>query len=82
MRVMVPEQGHIGVVQGCDVVGVIVVSGDREATITAGACSTRRLDILHPDTAIKLEWPRSGFMNVRLGAMPPALHDAREEKQE
>lgn len=71
MKSIEPNEGLQAVVYGTDVVGLSIGKAKQQNYFTLGWHQLQYIDILKEDTAIRLEWPDSIFLNVRIGSVPP-----------
>lgn len=71
MRFLEPEEGLQAVVHGTDVLGASLGKADKHGYLTLGWQRLEFIDILKESTAVRLEWPTSDFVNVRIGSRFP-----------
>jgi len=81
MKVAPEEEGLQAVVHGTDVLGVSMGSANQQAYLTLGWHRLQRLDIVTESTAVRLEWPNSDFVNIRVGSSFPGIPDELNTKQ-
>jgi hypothetical protein len=89
MKAAPENEGLHAVVRGTDVLGVSLGSAEKQAYLTVGWHRVQRLDIAAESTAIRLEWPTSDFVDVRIGSRFPAqirqdepLNDGKTREQD
>lgn len=81
MKMAPEEEGVQAIVRGTDVLGVSMGSADQQAYLTFGWHRIQRLDIVTESTAVRLEWPNSDFVNIRVGSSFPIIPDELNTKQ-
>jgi hypothetical protein len=81
MKVAPEEEGLQAIVRGTDVLGVSTGSADKQAYLTLGWHRLQRLDIVTESTAVRLEWPDSNFVNIRVGSSFPGVPDELNTRQ-
>jgi hypothetical protein len=79
MKASDPKEGHRAVVTGIDTIGV-AIGYEKTASgyLIAGWENRRKIDIIDPNTSLRLEWPSNDFFNVRVGTEWP--HGFEETK--
>jgi hypothetical protein len=73
MKAAPKEEGLQAIVRGTDVLGLSMGSADNQAYLTLGWHNIQRIDIVAESTAVRLEWPNSDFVNVRIGSEFPGI---------
>jgi len=71
MRASAPEEGHQAIVRGTDVAGLTVGKSDAGGYLVVGWEKRQRIEIIDPNTAVRLEWPKGDLFNVRVGSEWP-----------
>lgn len=71
MKVAPPSEGLQAIVRGTDVLGISLGREDQQNYVTVGWHRIQRLDVVEESTAVRLEWPSSDFVNVRVGSKFP-----------
>lgn len=83
MRAAAPDEGHRAVVRGVDVLGLVFRYLDDRISLSVGWEKQRRLEIIDADTAIRLEWPTSDLLSIRVGSdWPRSLKESDSANQE
>ncbi|MBL8764660.1 MAG: hypothetical protein JNM07_10370 [Phycisphaerae bacterium] len=70
MRATPAEEGVRATLTEVGVLGIGVGITPRQSYVSAGWNQVRFLEV-RDDTTVRLEWPRSDFFSVRVGALPP-----------
>lgn len=78
MKASAPQEGHRALVRGTDVAGLAGGKSDAGGYLVVGWEQRRRMEIIDPNTSIRLEWPHADFLNLRVGSEPP--HELKESK--
>ena len=81
MKVAPEEESLQAIVRGTDVIGLSTGSADKQAYLTLGWHRLQRLDIVTESTAVRLEWPNSDFVNIRVGSSFPGIPDDLNTRQ-
>ena len=76
MKAAKPNEGLQAVVHGADLLGLSIGKADKHSFLTAGWQRLRFIEVLKQSTSIRLEWPDSSFLKVRVGSKFPV--DARD----
>jgi hypothetical protein len=71
MKLLEPSERLQAVVHGTDVVGVSLGKADKHGYFTVGWHRLEFIDVVKEGTSVRLEWPTSDFVNVRIGSMFP-----------
>lgn len=71
MKLLEPSEGLQAVVHGTDVVGASIGKADKHGYFTIGWQRLEFIDVVRESTSIRLEWPTSDFINVRVGSNFP-----------
>lgn len=79
MKVAPSGEGLQAVVRGTDLVGLSVGRTDQQLHATLGWNRVQRLDVLADDVSLRLEWPSSDFVSVRVGSRFPFERAAGRE---
>lgn len=80
MRVSEPNEGVRAVVTETQTLGVSAGTTEEGALLAAGYNRTSRLRAIDENTSVTIERPHSGFMNTRVGSLPPWLSDDEKVK--
>ena len=72
MKATVAHEGVKSVVRGSEVLGLSAGWLDHRPSVIAGWNRQEQLEIVNPDTMIRLEWPDSSFFNIRIGTNFPS----------
>lgn len=72
MKTTKPNEGLQTVIHGTEVLGLSVGKADKQTYFTAGWNRLESIDILAESTSVRLEWPNSSFVNVRVGSDFPS----------
>lgn len=80
MKASAPQEGHQALFRGTDVAGLTVGKSDAGGYLVVGWEQRRRMEIVDPNTAIRLEWPRADFLNLRVGSKWPHYLDEPNSK--
>ena len=81
MKAAKPNEGLQAVVHGTDLIGVSLGKADQHGYFTVGWQRLEYIDVLKESTSIRLEWPDSSFVNVRVGSEFPG-EDVLPDKTE
>lgn len=76
MKAEPPSEDVKAVVKGSQIIGFSVGTRKEQQFLTFGYENAQRLEVVHPDTALRLEWPDSDLFKVRIGSEWP--HDELE----
>ena len=71
MKVAPPSEGLQAIVRGTDVLGASLGRADGQNYLTVGWHRTQRLDIVEESVAVRVEWPSSDFVSIRVGSRFP-----------
>ena len=71
MKYLEPNEGLQAIVHGTDVIGLSIGKADKHGYFTVGWQRLEFIDIVKESTAVRLEWPASNFVNVRIGSRFP-----------
>ena len=71
MKAVPAAEGNKAVVLGSDTVGLAIADTPVSTDISLGWVSERRLNITDENSVVRLDWPSSDFLSVRVGANPP-----------
>jgi hypothetical protein len=81
MKAAQPSEGLQAVVHGTDVLGVSIGKANKQGYFTVGWQRVEAIDVLKESTSIRLEWPNSDFVNVRVGSKFPLESTSSKTKQ-
>lgn len=70
MKIIPPNEGIQGVVQGSAMFGLNIGAGQDEYHFSFGWDSCRKIT-MSSNAMVRLEWPNADFFRVRLGTAPP-----------
>jgi hypothetical protein len=73
MKATTPREGYRALVRGTEVIGLTVGRLDDQQYLTIGWEKRQRLEIVDESAAIRLEWPDSSFLRVRVGSEWPQV---------
>jgi hypothetical protein len=83
MKVSAPNEGCRATVEGTEIFGLAVGTGEESYYTVLGWDRRRMLTVIDENTAVMLEWPDSDFFKVRVGSDPPfLLNDEQKSKNE
>ena len=71
MKASVSKEGHRALIRGTDVAGVTIGSSNEGGYFVVGWEKRQRIEIIDPNTAVRLEWPKGDLFNVRVGSEWP-----------
>jgi hypothetical protein len=71
MKAAQPNEGLQAVVHGIDILGASIGKADKQTYFTVGWHRLQFIDVLKESTSIRLEWPTSSFVDVRIGSEFP-----------
>ena len=78
MKVASENEGLQAVVRGTNTVGLSVGMADNQNYISIGWQQLQGLTVVPRGSALRLEWPDSDFVNVRVGSQFPGITAAQE----
>lgn len=73
MKASVPREGHQAIVRGTEVLGMALGNVGGQGYFTFGWEKRQQVEIVDENTAIRLEWPKGDFFNVRVGSDWPRI---------
>jgi len=84
MKATKPNESLQAVVYGTDTIGVSIGKAANQNYLTIGWQNLEYIDILKESTSIRLEWPNSDFINVRIGSKfpkdeKPSINERKKE---
>lgn len=79
MRVGPPAEGKKAVVHGFTVCGLAAGIADGTPFVSVGWERQQTVDILDSNTAVRLEYPTSDLMTIRVGGAPPRVPEEPKE---
>lgn len=86
MKVGPANEGLQAVVHGTNTLGLGVGKADKHRYVALGWHRLEFIDIYEESTSIRLEWPKTGFANVRVGSefpeFPDLVADETKKKKE
>ncbi len=80
MKASAPREGHRAIVRGTEVTGLTLGNVGGQGYLTVGWEKRQQLEIVDENTAIRLEWPKGDFFNVRVGSKWPHLFEGPNPK--
>lgn len=71
MRVAPPSEGLTAVATSVETVGVGVALTEQNRGVSVGYDASTRLTVIAADAALRVEWPTTELIDVRIGSAPP-----------
>ena len=81
MKISVPGEERQALIHGTDVAGVGLGKSDAGYYAIVGWEQRRRVEIINQNASVRLEWPHSDFLNLRVGSSWPDSIDESNSKR-
>ncbi len=75
MKATAPDEGIRTIVQGTEVLGVAASRVGGQYSLTLGWARRHLLEVVDEHSSVRLEWPSSSFLRVRVGSEWPRLQE-------
>ncbi len=81
MKASSPKEGHRALIRGTDVAGLALGKSDAGGYLIVGWEQRRLVEIIDQNTSLRLEWPNTNFLNLRVGSDWPHYKDELNPKK-
>ena len=73
MKLTLPDEGLKVALTGTEMFGLGFSRDEEDYHLLSGWRRNNTLNVLDEDGSVRVEWPTSNFLNIRIGSIPPFL---------